>query len=96
MHRAPFNTEELQRCRSYDPTKLFVAEIAVVSTPMYCDRFRAVNLYSIKSDSQDSCRLTIDYQIVYIKRVNMLVRGIVERSARSKWLAVETFSALST
>lgn len=85
MHRAPFNAEELQRCRDYIPSKLFAVEVAVASTPMYCDRFRAVNLYSIKSDSQESCRLTIDYQIVYVKQVNMIVRGIVERSARSTW-----------
>ncbi|GMH36026.1 hypothetical protein BSKO_03894 [Bryopsis sp. KO-2023] len=94
LHPNPFDVEELHRCVEHIPALLFVAEVAVASTPMYCDRFRSLNLYHIKAEGAEACRISISYQIAYIRNVSAPIRALVERSARGGM--IQNFKLLSS
>ena len=54
----------------------------MISTPMYCDKFRPINLYQVNALGDDKCTMRVDYQIVYISNINFVLRTFIEKNAR--------------
>lgn len=93
LHPGAFRTEQVERCVEYVPGRQFVVDVCVLSSPMYCDRFRPIVRYTGERLSATDVKLTIDYQIIYISKVNFMLKTFIERSARGgmeesfrKWL----------
>lgn len=95
FHPASFQTEEMQRVIRYDPSKVAIVDSCVISTPFLCDKFRTIVRYfyllaflilnthvrySIERFSTNTCRLQIQYQIVYVSDVNFLAKSFIHKS----------------
>jgi len=70
------------------PGRLYIIEGCVSTNATYGDSFRPLTLYRLEASEAGGTLLTVSARIIFVRRINPLIRALIDRC--------EPFAAMTT
>eukprot|EP00890_Picochlorum_soloecismus_P005591 jgi/Picsp_1/6032/NSC_03386-R1_protein len=77
-----YKTQEFLKIEHIEAGKSIVLLCWVITKAPYGDRFRVLLRHRITQVDEKSCRLTISSTIVYVSKINGMIKGMIEKGSK--------------